>query len=269
METLREGASGGGVIALQTRLRGLGFPPGEIDGKFGPGTAAAVTSFQNSGGLLADGIAGPRTLSALGFNAEDIPAQPVMPNVTVDTVAKMFPVTPLDHIKTNLPGVLAALSQAGLTAPQIVIAALATIRAETEGFVPISEGISRFNTSPSGQPFDLYDNRKDLGNRGPTDGADFKGRGYVQLTGRANYEKYGPLVGVPQLAANPDLANDRDVAARILAAFIGSKEIAIKTALMENDLRTARRLVNGGSNGLDRFSEAYQIGMSVVAPDGA
>ena len=47
--------------------------------------------------------------------------------------------------------------------------------------------------SRRGAPFALYDDR--LGNQ-PGDGARFKGRGFVQLTGRYNYAKYGPVVGV-------------------------------------------------------------------------
>jgi len=142
---------------------------------------------------------------------------------------------------------------------------LATIRAETEGFLPIAEGISRFNTSPGGHPFDLYDNRRDLGNLGPPDGASFKGRGYVQLTGRVNYAKFGPLVNVANLVDVPDQGTDPDIAARILAAFIASRRVRIAQALLNGDLATARRLVNGGSNGLDRFSEAYNIGNRLLA----
>jgi len=264
METLNEGDSGPDVIALQNRLKERGFPPGVVDGDFGPGTLAAVIGFQKSEGLLADGVVGARTALALGFDANTIPALPSMPDITLAIVAKMFPVTPLDNINTNLPAVLAALANAQLTTVPIILAGLATIRAETEGFVPISEGVSRFNTSPGGQPFDLYDNRRDLGNRGPTDGADFKGRGYVQLTGRTNYTKFGPIVGVPDLTSNPDKANDPVTAANLLAAFIGSQEIPIKTALLESDFPTARRLVNGGTNGLDRFTAAYQIGASLL-----
>jgi putative chitinase len=72
----------------------------------------------------------------------------------------------------------------------VVLGALGTIRAEIDGFVPISEGISRYNTSPNGADFDLYDKRKDVGNQGPGDGAKFKGRGFVQLTSRPNYSHF-------------------------------------------------------------------------------
>ncbi len=263
MKTLQEGASGPEVAALQTKLRERGFPPGAIDGDFGPGTQAAVLAFQKSEGLLADGAVGPETAAALGIDVGDM-AVPGMPVVTVAIVAKMFPATPLDDIERNLPPVLRALDERSLDSVTIVAAALATIRAETEGFVPISELVSRFNTSPGGHPFDLYDNRKDLGNRGPTDGSAFKGRGYIQLTGRANYEKYGPLAGIPDLVGQPDKANDPEVAGRLLAAFIASKETAIEQALLEDDLAAARRLVNGGTNGLDRFSAAYRIGLSLI-----
>lgn len=265
MEILREGMRGSDVTALQVRLQTRGFPPGAIDGTFGPGTEAAVVAFQRSEGLVPDGVVGALTAQALGFPETDLPPVPAMPNVTVAIVSKMFPTTPLDPIKTNLPQVLGALIAADLTSVPIVLTALATIRAETEGFVPIGEFLSRFNTSPGGHPFDLYDNRKDLGNRGPPDGASFKGRGYVQLTGRANYTNYGPIVGIDNLVQQPDQANDPAIAARILAAFIASKQAAIATAIASDDLATARRLVNGGSNGLYRFMSAYRIGANLLA----
>ena len=265
METLREGSNGPDVVALQTRLRAQGFPPGAIDGNFGPGTEAAVIAFQRSEGLVPDGVVVPQTAQALGVAPADLPP-PEMPEITVAIVAKMFPVTPLGHINANLPRVLTALSEAKLTTLPIVLAALATIRAETEGFLPISEFLSRFNTSPNGHPFDLYDFRQDLGNQGPPDGANFKGRGFVQLTGRTNYTTFGPLVDVRNLVDEPEQANDPDIAARLLAAFISSKRVAIASALAANDLAAARRLVNGGSHGLDQFVSAYQIGASLLTP---
>ena len=259
---LKLDSTGPDVKALQQALQNAGFSPGAIDGLFGPATEAAVLAFQRSEGLAADGIVGPNTAQALGLNS--IPTVPsAIPGVTVVVVAKMFPVTPLGNIKANLPFVLDALVTASLPDKAMVLMALSTIRAETESFMPISEGQSRFNTSPSGNPFDLYDNRKDLGNTGPPDGATFRGRGFIQLTGRANYTRYGAKIG-KDLVAAPDLANDPAVAAELLAHFLKDREDAIREALSSNDLRTARRFVNGGSNGLDRFQSAFQIGLQLI-----
>lgn len=62
---LQRGNRGWDVAALQFRLQRHGFPPGGVDGVFGPGTTNAVTSFQSANGLGADGIAGPATVAAL------------------------------------------------------------------------------------------------------------------------------------------------------------------------------------------------------------
>lgn len=178
----------------------------------------------------------------------------------------MFPATPVGNIKRHLPPVLDALVEFSLVEKPMVLMALASIRAETEGFEPIGEGRSKYNTSPNGHPFDLYDNRRDLGNQGPGDGERFKGRGFIQLTGRSNYQVHGAAIGLGnQLVENPELANDPVIASRLLASFLHGKERQIKQALLEGDLRRARRLVNGGSHGLDRFSEAYMIGERVIA----
>jgi len=265
VDSLQEGAQGPDVRQLQTRLRQHGFSPGAIDGSFGPATEAAVLAFQTSMGLLADGIVGARTAAALGFAATQIPAIPGMPAVTIAIAARMFPGAHVKNISDNLPLVLGALNARALTSVPIVLAALATIRAETSGFVPIDEGISRYNTSPGGAAFDLYDHRSDLGNRGPTDGADFKGRGFIQLTGRSNYETFGPIVGVAALATQPARANEPAVAADLLAAFVKAKEIPLKQALVRDDMADARRLVNGGRHGLDQFTDAYRTGQKLLS----
>ena len=158
---------------------------------------------------------------------------------------------------------LNALVFAKLPDRAMILMALGTIRAETESFQPISEGQSRFKTPPSGQPFDLYDYRRDLGNTGTPDGANFRGRGFVQLTGRANYTRYASEIGV-DLVTNPELANHPQVAAQLLARFLGDREDRIREALAANDLATARRLVNGGSNGLDRFTDAFNRGIQLI-----
>ena len=67
-----------------------------------------------------------------------------------------------------------------------------------------------------------------------------------------------------KLIDDPTLANKPDIAAKILAFFLKRKERAIKEALVADDLRTARKLVNGGSHGLDRFTDAFRIGQGLI-----
>jgi murein DD-endopeptidase MepM/ murein hydrolase activator NlpD len=62
---LRKGNRGWDVAALQFRLQRHGFPPGGVDGVFGPGTNNAVVGFQSANGLSADGVAGSQTIAAL------------------------------------------------------------------------------------------------------------------------------------------------------------------------------------------------------------
>jgi peptidoglycan L-alanyl-D-glutamate endopeptidase CwlK len=262
MNILQHGSSGAEVVALQRALAAAGFDPGATDGVLGAATQAAVRAFQQSRGLTADGLAGPATVLALGLLAST--PLPIS-GVTVEAVSRMFPGTPVAHIETHLPPVLAALVAAALADKSMVLMALATIRAETAAFLPISEGVSEFNTSPGGPPFDLYDHRADLGNQGPPDGERFKGRGFVQLTGRANYLQHGEAIGLgTQLVDNPDLANDSDFAARLLASFLKSREAAIRAAVTEGDLAKARKLVNGGSHGLDAFTDAWRTGDALM-----
>jgi hypothetical protein len=187
--------------------------------------------------------------------------------ITPAMVKLMFPVTPLGNIVKNLPYVISGLRWAGLTDRPMLLMALSTIRAETEGFVPISEGVSKYNTDPGQPPFDKYEPGtpvgKDLGNTQPGDGARFKGRGYVQLTGRDNYHRIGLQIGV-DLVDNPDLANDAADAGKILAQFLLNHEEKVRAALAKNDLKAARIAVNGGTHGLAPFVDAYTCGQNAI-----
>jgi peptidoglycan L-alanyl-D-glutamate endopeptidase CwlK len=165
MEELKMGSEGTTVKNLQQKLKEVGFNPGAIDGDFGPAVQAALIAFQKSKGLLADGIAGARTLNALGL-VKNSKLPSVVDKVTTTMVSKMFPYAPVDNIKKYLPSVLKALDDEEMGDKNMVLMALATIRAETGRFLPIDEGKSKYNTSPGGLPFDLYDNRTDLGNKG-------------------------------------------------------------------------------------------------------
>ena len=63
----------------------------------------------------------------------------------------------------------------------------------------------------------------------------------------------------------PHRAADPGLAGRILAAFLADRQRPIKEALLEGDLSRARRLVNGGRHGLDRFIAAYRAGDALLA----
>jgi peptidoglycan L-alanyl-D-glutamate endopeptidase CwlK len=261
---LRRGAHGPTVELLQQRLQAKGFSPGRIDGVFGPATEAALLAFQRAHELLADGIAGPATWHSLA-NLGDGVSVDVTGAIDVAFVAELFPYTPIQPIRRHLPVVLAGLRLAGLVDKPMVLMALATIRAESEGFAPVEELPSRFNSSPDGAAFDLYDHRRDLGNLGPPDGGRFRGRGFVQLTGRDNYRRYGEALGLgDRLVRSPHRALEPGLAGRLLAAFLADRQRPIKEALVEGDLARARRLVNGGRHGLERFTAAWRTGDALL-----
>ena len=67
LDHLSAGSRGDAVRALQVALNARGFPCSPVDGLYGAATEAAVLAYQRSAGLLADGIAGPRTQAALGL----------------------------------------------------------------------------------------------------------------------------------------------------------------------------------------------------------
>jgi len=147
--------------------------------------------------------------------------------------------------ETYLPGVLAALHQYDILDSPVLIGLLATIRVETGGFKPVHEwgGESYWRQ---------YEGRSDLGNVNQGDGVKYHGRGYIQLTGRANYGTYGKKLGV-DLENDPDLAMDPQVSAQVLACYF--KERGVATAARSGDWRRVRKLVNGGYHGWDVFSK--------------
>ena len=142
---------------------------------------------------------------------------------------------------------------------------LATAKHETaDTMQPITEyGGRRY--------FDKYDTgklAKALGNTPEADGDGFRyrGRGYVQITGRANYTKAGGKLGV-DLIANPDAALNPDIAARILVRgcsegwFTGKK----LSDYLPDDFRNARRVVNGTDRADLIASYAIEFGKALAA----
>ena len=181
---------------------------------------------------------------------------------TEDVVAAMLPGASMETIRQNLPLLLRALYEVELAYRSMILMALATVAAEVSNFKPVSEYVSRWNTRA--RPYDRYDYRSDLGNQGPPDGSRYKGRGFIQLTGRHNYRNYGRMVGI-DLENDPDQANDPYIAAKLLACFLKDRERKIQNALKSGNLTSARRYVNGGSHGLDEFTRAFETGFEMTA----
>ena len=94
---------------------------------------------------------------------------------------------------------------------------------------------------------------KKMGNTTPGDGPKYCGRGYVQITGRANNERAGKKLNI-DLINNPDLALNKDIAARILREgmrdgwFTGKRladYLPASGAATRSQFRSARRIING------------------------
>lgn len=251
---LKLGSSGQDVKHLQEKLRFAGHLV-PVTGQFEEQTLRAVTAFQKARGLGADGVVGPKTWTSL-----DTPPARYFTcgslRVTLETAIKMCPDSPRANLERYLPEILVNLERRGLANEAMIPLAIATVYTETRSFVPLSEFVSKYNTSPGGKPFDLYDGRKDLGNQGPPDGERYRGRGFIQLTGRSNYLIYGQALKI-DLINQPELANTPTVAAAVLCEYLKKRESQFTTAVQTQDLAKARKLVNGGHHGLNVFEASF------------
>ena len=93
-----------------------------------------------------------------------------------------------------------------------------------------------------------YEGRADLGNNQPGDGPRYKGRGLLQLTGRANYRDLGKVLGLP-LEQDPELAAEPVLSLTIACEYW--KKRKINAVCDRDDVVAVTKLVNGGSNGLE------------------
>lgn len=117
---------------------------------------------------------------------------------------------------------------------------LAQAAHETDGFRTLQEyGGAAY--------FARYEGRRDLGNVNPGDGARYHGRGIFQLTGRANYRRYGALIGV-DIEAEPERAMEPETSLAIALAYWRDRRI--DEAADADDVARVTELVNGGRNGL-------------------
>lgn len=119
---------------------------------------------------------------------------------------------------------------------------LAQICHESDGFCTTEE-------YASGQ---AYEGRSDLGNTQHGDGPRFKGRGLLQLTGRANYKTFGDALGV-DLVGHPEQSAEPQTSLRIACEYWRRRNI--NKYCDQDDLISVTRAVNGGLNGLESRRE--------------
>ncbi|TAJ29774.1 MAG: glycoside hydrolase family 19 protein [Bosea sp. (in: a-proteobacteria)] len=128
----------------------------------------------------------------------------------------------------------------GLAARLRICHFLAQAAHETDGFRTLEEyGGAAY--------FLRYEGRADLGNSQAGDGVRYHGRGIFQLTGRANYRRFGRILGI-DLEADPERA--KEPAVSLAVAFAYWKDRELDAAADADDVVAVTRLINGGRNGL-------------------
>jgi len=224
MSALKQGSSGPEVLSLQKRLKELGFDPNGVDGSFGPGTKAALVAFQKSNGLAPDGIAGPQTMAALQLDGVNSNAGPSGSDA-IEASASLK----LDGLGGHVPAsVLAQIpgtaSEFGITTNRRLAHFLAQCALESRVFTAIEENLNYsakrlmqifpkyfrgvdtapYANNPAKIANKVYANRMGNGNEASGDGFKFRGRGYIQLTGKSNYSRFSQFIG-EDCIANPEL----------------------------------------------------------------
>ena len=285
MSTLRRGDEGPLVTKLQLKL-GV-----DAIGKFGPKTEAALITWQKANGLQGDGIAGPFTLAKLGIEALPqgtgiVAASPaVSTSITIPDNSGFK----LHNLKGHIPDAVIAqipdtAARFGITTPLRLAHFLSQCSHESGGFKAVRENLNysakglmgifkkyfpnaklalQYERKPEKIASLVYGNRMGNGPESSMDGYTYRGRGYIQLTGKSNYSLFDKTVP-EDITANPDLVATKYPLASAAFFFNNNKlwvicdrgaDIATVTAVTKR--------VNGGVIGLaDRqkhFNEYYNL----------
>ena len=208
-----------------------------IDGKNGGKTIAAIELFQKSivGLSKPDGRVDPK-----GKTIRELKKQ-LKKGITEDAMLAIMASGSKTKIKKYMPSFKKSMTKYKINTALRQAHFLAQVGHESHSFYYTEEIASGA----------AYENRKDLGNTQKGDGKRFKGRGFLQLTGRTNYSKYGKYVGVDFLKKG----KEKLIATTIKYAVDSScwywtvfKKLN-KYADKDN-LKAVTRRVNGGYNGL-------------------
>lgn len=276
---LKIGSKGEDVKKLQQKL-GLG-----ADGVFGAGTANAVKKWQTENGLTADGIVGDGTWNKMfseNVIKEDKVFSPTTVNPSVsglkienlrghipDSVIAQIPETAAKFNITNNLRLAHFLSQCGhesggfrLTQENLNYSAKGLSATFKKYF--ISEAAATpYAKNPQKIASKVYGGRMGNGPESSGDGYKFRGRGYIQLTGKDNYTNFARFIG-EDTVNNPDLVATKYPLASAAFFFDSNKLWAICDKGADAATVTAvTKRVNGGTIGLpDRikhFKEYYEL----------
>ena len=276
---LKKGDNNESVKQLQVKL---GLDP---VGNFGPRTEEAVKAFQAKHGLTADGIVGEKTWGLImGVTSDAAPAAPA-PVAPVASVGGLK----LDKLKGHIPQAVIDMipdtaAKFNINTPLRLAHFLAQCGHESGGFRATQEnlnysakglnGIFRkyFPTEASAAAYarqpakiasKVYGGRMGNGPESTGEGYKFRGRGYIQLTGKENYTAFGKAIG-EDIISNPDVVASKY--ALLSAAWFFNKNGLHKLADEgSSDVVVTKitKRVNGGTIGLpDRikhFKEYYHL----------
>jgi putative chitinase len=279
---LKVGSKGEDVKKLQAKL-GLG-----ADGVFGPGTEKAVKKWQIDHNLTADGIVGDGTWSKM-FASSVITEDKVITPATPVSVSIPNSNFKLDKLRGHIPdSVIAQIpdtaAKFGITTPLRLAHFLAQCGHESAGFKAVQENLNysakglmgifkkyfptqtlaeQYQRNPQKIASKVYGGRMGNGPESTGEGFKFRGRGFIQLTGKQNYTNFAKFIG-EDTVANPDLVATKYPLAS--AAFFfqsnGLWSICDKGADDKTVILVTKR-VNGGTIGLpDRishFKEYYKL----------
>ena len=276
---LKKGDNNENVKKMQEKL---GISPAVTN--FGPKTEEAVKAFQAKNGLKADGIVGPDTWNKI--MGSTTPAAPAAAPVAV--VKSTGPMK-IENLKGHIPDAVLAqipdtVAKFDLGTPLRLAHFLAQCGHESGGFKAVVENLNYgakglvgtfkkyFPTEAAALPYErkpekianrVYANRMANGDEASGDGFRFRGRGYIQLTGRANYTSFNKFVD-EDVVASPDLVATKYplLSAAWFFHSNGLHKLADGGAT-DTVVTTVTKRVNGGTIGLaDRikhFKEYYSL----------
>ena len=177
------------------------------------------------------------------------------PNITTDQIRKLVPTAKMEFVAPLATNCVAARQELGLeVTPLHICHFMAQLAHESAGFRTMREF---WGPTPAQQ---RYEGRKDLGNTQPGDGKRFMGRGYLQITGRANYTTYGAAISQP-LTTSPELAEDPVAALNIACIYWKNRKIDIPAG--QNNISEVTRRINGGFNGLSERTALFKKAMQI------